>query len=368
MGNILKMAELVINKGVNALDMAKLTFYLFPSLFSLTVPMATMICIAIGFARLSSDFEITAMKASGISLHQMLPPVIVLATATWLITFFLTIYGAPWGTRSFKTLLFEIARNKASVAIKERVFIDDFEGYVLYVNKVSVQGDEMKGVLISEKKTTGKSTTIIAKRGYILPNDRDRTLSLLLKDGTIYQPNPKKNSLHAGRFDTNIINLDITGKDRGKRDNIKNSELTIRQLLDKIESCKDQPRRYYTALVEFHKKFSSPVSCIIFGLIGLPLGLQIRPRGKSHGFILGLGVILTYYIIFSFAEALGKGGKVPVVPAIWFPNMLVGLLGIYFFLTTAKEKQIPFIEWAETLIDHIVRLVGKLLNPNRDNP
>ncbi len=63
MGNILKMAELVINKGVNVLDILKLSLYLFPGLFSLTVPMATMICIAIGFARLSSDFEITAMKA-----------------------------------------------------------------------------------------------------------------------------------------------------------------------------------------------------------------------------------------------------------------------------------------------------------------
>ncbi len=244
--------------------------------------------------------------------------------------------------------------------------MDDFEGYVLYVNKVAVQGDEMKGVLISEKKSTGQSVTIIAKKGYILPNTRDRALSLLLKNGAIYQPNKKKSSLQTVWFDTYNLNLDLTGKGPGERDNIKNSELTIRQLLEKIENSKDEPRRYYNALVELHKKFSTPVSCIIFGLIGLPLGLQIRPRGKSHGFILGLVVILTYYIMFSLAEALGKGGKVPVVPAVWFPNILVGLLGIYFFHTTAKEKQIPLVEWVETLMDHIARWIGKLLNPNND--
>ncbi len=200
MGNILKMAELVINKGVGVVDMIKLSLFLFPSLFSLTVPMATMICITIGFARLSSDFEITAMKASGIGLRQMLLPVIILSISTWLLTFFLTIYGAPWGTRMFKELLFDIARKKAFIAIKERVFIDDFDGYVLYVNKVSIQGDVMEGVLISEKKTTSQSTIIIAKKGYVFPNDRDRTLGLLLKNGEIYQPNPEKNSLADHQF------------------------------------------------------------------------------------------------------------------------------------------------------------------------
>jgi len=366
MGNILKMAELVINKGVNVSDMIKLTFYLMPGLFSMTVPMATMICIAIGFARLSSDFEITAMKASGISLHQMLPPVIVLSISTWLLTLFLTIYGAPWGTRMFKNLLFEIARNKASIAIKERVFIDDFNGYVLYVNKVSIHGDVMKGVLISEKKTTKQSTIIIATKGYVLSNDRDRTLGLLLKNGAIYQPNPEKNSLQTVRFDTYNLNLDITGRGEAKRENIKNSELTIKQLLEKIERCKNDPRRYFSALVDLHKKFSIPFACIFFGLIGIPLGLQTRPKGKSHGFILGLGVILIYYAIFSFAEVLGKGGKVPVAPALWAPNALIGILGLYFFFTTAQEKQIRMLQWADDLMDRIGLWVRRVFNPNSD--
>lgn len=367
MGNILQMTELVINKGVKLLDMVKLSFYLFPSLFSMTVPMATMICITIGFARLSSDSEITAMKASGISLQQMLPPVIVLSISAWLITFFLTIYGAPWGTGMFKNLLYDIARAKASIAIKERVFIDDFKGYVLYVNKVSVQGDVMTGVLISEKKTTDQSRIIIAGKGYILPNDRDRTMGLHLKNGAIYQPNPGKNSLQTVRFETYNLNLDITGGGGGKRDNIRNSELTIKELLEKIEKVKNnkfEPRRYFYALVDFHKRFSIPFACLVFGLIGVPLGLQTKPRGKSHGFILGLGVILIYYALFSFAEVLGKRGKVPVVPVLWVPNGVIGLLGIYFLFTTAREKQIRIIQWVDALMDHTARWVRRLFNPN----
>ncbi len=176
----------------------------------------------------------------------------------------------------------------------------------------------------------------------------------------------KRTPLQTISFDTYNLNLDITGRDEGKRDNIKNSELTIKQLLNKIESCKNQPRRYYNALVDLHKKFSIPFACIIFGLIGVPLGLQTRPKGKSHGFILGLGVILIYYAIFSFAEVLGKGGKVPVVPALWVPNGLMGILGIYFFLTTAKEKQIRLLQWVEEMMDRIGLWARRLINPNSD--
>ena len=141
--------------------------------------------------------------------------------------------------------------------------------------------------------------------------------------------------------------------------------MTIKELLEKIEKVKNikaEPRRYFYAMVDFHKRFSIPFACLVFGLIGVPLGLQTKPRGKSHGFILGLGVILIYYALFSFAEVLGKRGKVPVVPVLWVPNGVIGLLGIYFLFTTAREKQIRIIQWVDALLDHTARWVRRLFS------
>jgi lipopolysaccharide export system permease protein len=90
-GRILQLTELFVNKGVPLGYILRLLYFLLPSFLVLTIPMATLLSVLLAFNRLSSDNEITALKASGVSLYQMIPPVLVFAFATYAATTFFSL-------------------------------------------------------------------------------------------------------------------------------------------------------------------------------------------------------------------------------------------------------------------------------------
>ncbi|MBF8250583.1 MAG: rane protein, partial [Deltaproteobacteria bacterium] len=119
-----QLIELVVGRGVHISDIGMLIVYIIPSFLTLTIPMSFLLALLLAFGRLSSDGEVIAMKASGVSLYQMLIPVTVLSVLAYIMTFYLFLYALPWGNQSFRVKVFDIASARASTAIKEGVFND----------------------------------------------------------------------------------------------------------------------------------------------------------------------------------------------------------------------------------------------------
>ena len=132
MGKILQLMDLMVNKGVSFIDISKLILFLMPSFLVFTIPTAFLISILIGLGRLSGDNEITVFKASGISLYQLLFPIAVASLIAFIMTAVITFFLVPHSNYATRNLLFDIARQKASIGIKEKVFNDDFKDLVLY--------------------------------------------------------------------------------------------------------------------------------------------------------------------------------------------------------------------------------------------
>jgi len=343
LGKMLKLVEIVVNQGVSIGDILKLIGYILPSSLIYTIPMAVLFSVLLAFGRLSVDREIIALKSSGISLVQMTPPVFTLSIFAYLITTFLSIYALPWGNYSLKKHLFEIAQKKASVGIKERVFNDVFEGVVIYVNKISSSGEGMEGILVSDRSKMEESSTIIAKRGQIFSNPELLTITLRLTDGILCQEGKDFKSFQ--KMDFEIYDLKLQLKNTLKKSSKKFREMWLEELKHKINDLKAANLNYTSPLVTLYKKFSIPFACLIFGLIGVPLGVQANPSEKFRGFILGLGAILVYYILLISGEALSESKIVSPLIGMWFPNSVFLLAGIYFLIMTNHEKQIKALAW-----------------------
>ena len=145
----------------------------YPIFLAHSIPMATMLAVLLAFMRLSSDNEITALKSAGVSLRQLLMPVLALASVTWAVTMGFTIWAMPWGQHKFENLVFEVAQSRADLALKERVFLNAVSGLVIYVNRLPGPG-LLENLFVVDERDPQKSYTVVAKRGKIFPAKNDK--------------------------------------------------------------------------------------------------------------------------------------------------------------------------------------------------
>jgi lipopolysaccharide export system permease protein len=341
MGRLLKLADLVVAKGVPLTDILRMILYLLPSFCLVTIPMAFLLALLLAFGRLSSDSEITAMKASGVSLYGLLPPVLFFALLAYLATTFITIYALPWGNISFKKLLFDIVESRVTLSIKEKVFNDDFPGLIIYTDIYNLQKHSMTGILVHDERDPQESSTIFADNGIIIADPVAKILRVELKNGGIHKEFGKT-GYRLIEFQDYSLSINLS---QAPKELVKNElDLTFQELREGINSPKTDSKMLLDMRLEFHRRFALPFACFVFALVGVPLGIQNQRSGKATGFSLSIGVILIYYIILTAGKTFGEKGMVHPAVAVWAPNLILLAMGAYLFRKAAAEKMIPLFE------------------------
>ncbi|RME34075.1 MAG: LptF/LptG family permease, partial [Deltaproteobacteria bacterium] len=224
-GRTLKLADLVISKGVPLKDVAGLLGSLFPAFFSITIPLSVLLGTLLAFARLSTDAEIIALKAAGISLVRMLKPVLLIALLATILTGWCVIDLAPRANHAFRERLFRLAREQAHVALAPRVFYTDIPGLTLYADRMQERTGEMEGVLIADLRNPKHPATIFAERGRLMTSDGDQVASLALSQGSIHARTPDKESYQVVGFTSYRVNLPLAGGGDSGRRSLKMKEI-----------------------------------------------------------------------------------------------------------------------------------------------
>jgi lipopolysaccharide export system permease protein len=341
MGRLLKLADLVVAKGVPLADILRMILYLIPSFCLVTIPMAFLLALLLAFGRLSSDSEITAMKSSGVSLYGLLPPVLLFALVAYLATTFITVYALPWGNTSFKRLLFDIIQSRITLSLKEKVFNDEFPGLVIYTDSYDERQHRMRGILIHDERDLQAPSTIFAANGLIVADPAVKALRVELKNGGIHRVSGKTD-YRLIEFQDYSLSINLS---QAPRELVKNElDLTFDELREGIRSSRTPPKLRLDMLLEFHRRFALPFACFVFSLVGVPLGIQNQRSGKATGFSISIGVLLFYYIIQSAGRTLGEKGLAYPSLAVWAPNLILFALGAYLFKKTAAEQRIPMFE------------------------
>lgn len=347
MGRLLQLAEMVVARGALFSDILRMVLYLLPFFSMVTIPMAFLLALLLAFGRLSADSEVTAMKACGMGLYTLLPPVLSCALLAWLATTFITVYALPWGNTSFKQLLLEVVETRATLNLKERVFNDDFPGLVLYVDRYQSDRGTMSGILIQDERNPKEPSTIFAGEGMIVREPGTKTLRLSLKNGGIHQSLGTAGYRLLEFQDYQVtINLALAAKEVIKNER----DMTFADLRQALRTHKVDDRERRKVQIEFHSRLALPLACFAFALVGVPLGIQNQRSGKAAGFSISIGVILAYYVVLSAGETLGQKGIVHPAVAVWTPDIAFLLLGVYLFRKAASESSIPLIEFARELV------------------
>ena len=300
-----------------------------------------MIAVLLTFLRLSGDNEIVALKTSGMSIYGLLPPVMLFCLFGCLLTLFMTVYGMPWGRLSFKELSYKIVSSNLEIGLKDRTFNDSFEDVVLYVHKIDPESKELQDIFIEDKRSQNIVSTVVAPRGKLFSEPDEYIYNLLLYNGVIYQADVKNRSTKYIDFDTYEIQLDIEQVSSSLQPGPKHrKEMNLVELRHYLNNRTQRDSNYYNTLMELHKKFSIPIACFALGLLAVPLGIQSGSTKKSFGLVLGMIFFLIYYLLLTAGLVFGETGSYPPVIGMWFPNIVMGALGLYLLIKTANERQL----------------------------
>ena len=361
MGQVFKLTEMVINKGFGFAATLMFLGFLLPSLFMFVIPMSLLLGILTTLGRMSSDGEIIALKASGISLSQIFRPILMVALIAFFASNFFTLYLGPKANYSLKKLMFDVAKTKAEVGIKERIFDNDFDGLTLYVNQITSSDGKLEGVMVSDTRQADDPSTIIAKEGYLIPNPEELEMTLQLKNGSIHRLSQKKKSYQKIDFEMYSLILNLQDSSPGPANwRKKKKEMSLPELWQFAIQKKVYKTKVNAFLVELHSRFSTPFACLVFGFLAVPLGIFSPRAGRAFGFVISLIVILLYYILFSLGENTGNLGVVHPMIAMWLPNIFFLLLSFYLFKKIKAESPIQLLEkltWFLELIKNEFRRV-----------
>jgi lipopolysaccharide export system permease protein len=367
-GRILQLTELFVNKGIPLGFILKLLYFLLPSFLVLTIPMATLLSVLLTFNRLSGDNEITALKASGVSLYQMTPPVLLLALSTTLATTFLSLYSLPRANQASRSLLYEMASSRAHAGVRERVFNDEFEGLVLYVERVTPRTFQWENVFISDSRNAAETHTIIARQGMVLSDPHLFIVTLRLKNGAIHKLGDQPNAYEKIDFNTYDLRLDLkTGLKEQKSAEKHPADMSLSELTGAVQALRSKKADFKPQMIKIHEKFSIPFACLVFGIIGIPLGLQSRTSraGKSIGFAWSIGVLLIYYLLTNAGTSLAERGVILLEVGMWAANAIFLGFGIYLLIKAANESPVLLMVWLSRSIARLHKGAGSLTRSPR---
>ena len=337
---ILDITNMIVNYRISLFDVMLLLIYSMPHFLEFVIPMSVMTTVLLTFFRLSSDNEIVALKAGGVSIYKLLPPVLLFCLIGCMLTGFMTIYGLSWGRLSFKKLTYEVALSNVNIGMKERTFNDNFEGVMLYMNKIDLKNKALIDIFIEDQRTRNIISTIVAPRGEMYSEPDKLLFHLRLHNGTINQVDIENKTVHSITFDTYDINLDLKKSVTTKKERKDEKEMNIVELNKYLKDTVNKDAKYYAALIEFHRKFSIPFACFALGLLGVPLGVQSKSAKRAFGLGFGLIFFLLYYLMLSAGWVFGEAGVYPPLIGMWMPNIVIGGIGLYLFVRTANDRPV----------------------------
>jgi lipopolysaccharide export system permease protein len=254
-----------------------------------------------------------------------------------------------------------IAQSKPDVEIKERIF-NSFKDLVVYVDKVPIQGKKMEGILIYDEREKENVNTIFAEEGFLISNPSSQEVALKLLNGNIHRFESRTKAYQKIKFDSYDLKIEIGKTLIAIEKNLKEHEMSIDEIKKRIEEGKKKGEETMDPEVALHRLYSIPFACIVFGLIGVPLGIQPRRSGRSYGFIFGILIILAYYVSLIAFEMLALRKIVPPFLAGWVPTFMFGSLGIYLLIKAANESPFKPAVWVIEGLDLLQNKWRKLFN------
>ena len=348
MGRALQLRDMLLGLELNIWDTLRLFGYLSPFFLLIICPIACMLSVFLTFLRMSTDRELVALKAGGVSLYQMLPASLFFSVLCALFGFWISLYWQAWGMGNFRSEVLNIASSSARVVVQPGVFNKDVPNLVMFARKVDPVSGTMAGVMVEDRRAKDTTMTILAPDGSLDADYENGEIIFLLKNGRSYTEKDNALSIIMG-FQEYAVRLSFDslfqGVDMGP---VKPKEYTWQRLYDKENERalqKTDPRMARKIVVERHKRFVFPLACVVLCIFVIPIATSFQDLKQQTGVLMALLLFLIYYSLLMLGISLGESGDLAPTIGLWVPNVVFLLLGLYGMRLAAQERMPRITEY-----------------------
>ncbi|MEJ2695710.1 MAG: LptF/LptG family permease [Candidatus Sulfobium sp.] len=322
MEKMLRLSRLLSGVGASMSDVLKIILLLQPQLLLLTIPMSLLLSTLLVYGRMNHDSETIILRASGMDFRKISFPVVVLGILCFIMSIAASFYLAPIGSSRLREEVKTIIAVGSTHAIEEGTFNSSFKDIVILV-KAKKPPDRLEDIFIYDSRRKEEPRVLIAREGRLFMQNGS-TIGIDLRDGYMnIAKDTAVTELFFKRYRFNL-NLDYdSGSPRKK-------EFTPLQLLKKIRTAgagKEKKSLY----LEFNRRLSLPVVCLLLILLGPPLSLLSGKSGRLGGLAIGLLVFTVYYVLLAYCENLVLASRIPYYVGAWIPTALLGTFAVIMF-------------------------------------
>ena len=433
-----KYIDDLVGKGLDMLTLTEFLIYASATLVTLAMPIAILLSSIMTFGKLGENFELVAIKSSGISLLRFMRPLLIVSIFLTGIAFLFANYIAPVANLKFAVIYHDIYEKSPAFDLKDGIFYNGFRGFSIKVDKKDKDKSTLHKVLIYEQSNGVQDNTIISERGKMTMSADKKFLEFLLQNGNRYQEkggyNPDKNEFIDLRFkeynklfDLSQLNLQKTS-DSLFMNNIRMK--TMRQLGVDLDSLKEVPdslfkknrrdlgvyirySKFKDSLpkkqsvanipsiknassfdayipdslrstvfnqtlsqisntrnileiatveykgqvtdttqhrIEWHKKLSLSIACLVLFFIGAPLGSIIRKGGLGMPLVMALLFFMVFYLLNIFGEKFTKDQILVPIVGMWLPVIILTPVGFFLTYKAMHDSQLFNKEYYYRLI------------------
>jgi LPS export ABC transporter permease LptF len=339
-GNIFrKLLPLLVNHDLPVEYLVGFVAYVLPFSLIFTIPWGLLTAVLLVFGRLSADNELTALRSNGVSIGRICIPLVVIALLCTAASVWLNVQVAPAAQEEMRSTVFNLATRNPMALFGSDQVIDQFPGHKIYVGKKN--GNQLENIIVFQLNDNFMPMKMTYARTGSLEADLPGKRILMHLYGARYQQRDEYEPFALDRIRDGIRveegTLPISLEDLYEKEKRRASRsmLSLEQLLEQLKA--DDPKMRSSSRTEINKRFSFPMACLVFALVGVPLGITAHRRETSFGFAASLVIGVFYFLFIIVADTLRANAKLHPELLVWLPNVLFLALGIWMFRRLGRQ-------------------------------
>ena len=319
-----------------------------PSLLTFSLPLAFLMAMISTLEQMKHDHELPAMYSAGVSPLSIFAPFLVASICVFGIILMTTLYISPASFRAYNTRFIEMARDRILNDLKPGYFFRGIPGTVLLVKDFDPETGNMNNLMLVQDWSDDKGDIILAQRGNLkIPSTISEEIKLELHQGTIEPVTAPGYEYRSATFDTLVTRLRSAGTNAGISRKDLFWAMSLEEMHSELIRFRQEGRTEdgIILLTEIHRRFSIPVTLLVYPFIVFPLAVSSRKHGKASAFTATIFLFALSVFLFAVGMRLGAKGQISPWLAAWLPDIVFGTFGIASF-TAFLTRQ-----WPKTTIE-----------------